>query len=245
MGTVVSIHVRGPRSEGAPVASLVGECLADLQWVDEVFSPYRPGSAVSRLRRGDLTVRQAAAIRPEIAEVIDLCQEATRRTGGAFSWLLPDDRGRLLIDPTGLVKGWAIARCVERLEILRGHAYCVNVGGDVAVGGVDGGVDGDRPWQIGLQDPRDPGRVAEVVAIRQGGVATSGTTARGAHLIDPSTGARPARRGSVSVVGPSILWADVWATALFVGAPALADAIFAATGQRLREMPFSKSVDFA
>jgi isoquinoline 1-oxidoreductase beta subunit len=28
-------------------------------------------------------------------------------------------------------------------------------------------------------------------------------------------------------------------------APALADAIFAATGQRLREMPFSRSVEFA
>jgi isoquinoline 1-oxidoreductase beta subunit len=28
-------------------------------------------------------------------------------------------------------------------------------------------------------------------------------------------------------------------------APALADAIFAATGQRLREMPFNRTVDFA
>jgi len=52
-------------------------------------------------------------------------------------------------------------------------------------------------------------------------VATSGAAARGAHLYDPTAGTFLDRAGSVTVIGPSLMWADVWATALFVGAPSL------------------------
>lgn len=217
MGTAVSIHVRGPDPGGPAVAGVVRACFDELRWVEEVFSLYRPASPLSRLRRGELAIEQAVALHPEIGEVIDLCQEATHKTHGSFSWLLPDAEGALLIEPTGLVKGWAVARCADRLERLAGHAYCINAGGDIAVGGLDATAGGDRPWRIGLEDPTDTGAVARVVALRQGAVATSGTAARGAHLVDPRTGERVGCPGSVSVVGPSVLWADVWATALFVG----------------------------
>jgi thiamine biosynthesis lipoprotein len=46
-------------------------------------------------------------------------------------------------------------------------------------------------------------------------MATSGTAARGAHILDPATGRRVDRPGSVTVVGPELLWADVHATAAF------------------------------
>ena len=59
--------------------------------------------------------------------------------------------------------------------------------------------------------------------LEHGAVATSGTAARGAHLYDPLTGTFVERTGSVTVVGPSLMWADVWATALFVGPPSLLD----------------------
>jgi thiamine biosynthesis lipoprotein len=52
-------------------------------------------------------------------------------------------------------------------------------------------------------------------------VATSGTAARGAHLYDPATGTFVDRSGSVTVIGPTLMWADVWATALFVGPASL------------------------
>lgn len=59
----------------------------------------------------------------------------------------------------------------------------------------------------------------------EGALATSGCAARGAHLVDPATGRRILRPGSVSVIAPDIVSADVWATALFVGPPELADRI--------------------
>jgi len=52
--------------------------------------------------------------------------------------------------------------------------------------------------------------------LRRGAVATSGTAARGAHIVDPATGAAPTGLLSATVVGESLTWADVYATAAFV-----------------------------
>ncbi len=73
------------------------------------------------------------------------------------------------------------------------------------------------PWRIGIESPVDREKVAAVVPLTAGAVATSGTAARGAHLYDPASGSMIGRVGSTTVVGPMLLWADIWATALFVG----------------------------
>jgi len=63
------------------------------------------------------------------------------------------------------------------------------------------------------EDPVDPRRTVALVPMVTGGCATSGDAHRGPHVVNPWTG-RPARAGgSVTVVGPSLTWADVWATA--------------------------------
>jgi thiamine biosynthesis lipoprotein ApbE len=92
-------------------------------------------------------------------------------------------------------------------------------GGDAVVGGasVEGGRRSESIWRVGIEDPRDRSRIAEVVELHHGGVATSGTAARGAHLYNPATETFVDRSGSITVVGPSLMWADIWATALFVG----------------------------
>jgi thiamine biosynthesis lipoprotein len=76
------------------------------------------------------------------------------------------------------------------------------------------------PWRIGIENPYDRSQIDRVVPLIDGAVATSGTAARGAHLYDPRTGQAVGRPGSTSVIGPDLLWADIWATALFVGGAA-------------------------
>ena len=62
-----------------------------------------------------------------------------------------------------------------------------------------------------------------MVELTAGAVATSGTAAHGATTWSTRATGRPVHGdGSVSVVGPALMWADVWATALFVGPPELA-----------------------
>ena len=249
MGMPISIHVRAADVDSPAVAGAVEEAFDVLREADRLFSTYQQHSEVSRIRRGEL---DPALADPAVRQVIALCQRARELTDGAFTDLMPDEEGVLRFDPTGLVKGWAADQAASRLAELPGVSYCLNAGGDVVVGGTDRdtsdtsdtsdirdsrdtgdtGDTGDAgdglgaPWRVGIEDPRDRSRIAEVVVLHQGGVATSGTAARGAHLYDSATGTFVDRSGSVTVVGPTLMWADVWATALFVG-PASLPGLFA------------------
>jgi FAD:protein FMN transferase len=198
MGMPVTIDVRDP---GVPPAALA-EAFADLRRVDEVFSTYRADSEVRRLDRGELRPEDAS---PEVRQVLDLCERYERATRGWFSaWI----GGRL--DPSGLVKGWAIDRACTILERHGARSYVVDAGGDVAARGHRG--DG-TPWRVGIRHPVERGRVARVVLASDLAVATSGTYEKGGHVLDPRTGLPACGLLSVTVVGSDIVEADVHATA--------------------------------
>ncbi|MFJ5895301.1 FAD:protein FMN transferase [Streptomyces sp. NPDC093064] len=206
MGTVFSFDVRGGRSDA--VAAALGEAIAGLHRVDELFSTYRDDSQLSRLARGELTVAECD---PEVAEVLALGAEAERVSEGWFSL-----RYQGSLDPTGIVKGWAAERAARRIAAAGVSGVSVNGGGDVQL---LGSPDAQRPWRVGVSDPLRPGGLAAVVSTAgrsELAVATSGTAERGAHIVDPSTG-RSAVTDlvAVTVVTPSLTWADCWATAAF------------------------------
>jgi len=220
MGMPISIHVRSPDVDSPMVARVVEDAFDLVRQADRLFSPYKEDSEVSRIRRAELDPAKAD---PLVQQVVTLCRQAGELTQGAFTELLPDEQGALGFDPTGLVKGWAADRAASRLADLPGASFCLNAGGDVVVGGatVEPTAGSEAVWRVGIEDPRDRSRIAEVVELHHGGVATSGAAARGAHLYDPLTQTFVNRPGSVTVVGPSLMWADVWATALFVGPASL------------------------
>ncbi|MEU3979974.1 FAD:protein FMN transferase [Streptomyces sp. NPDC026672] len=206
MGTVFSFDVRG--GEPGAVRAALDEAVAGLHRVDEVFSTYREDSQVSRLARGELT---ADACDPEVAEVLELAAEAERVSDGWFSTVY---RGPL--DPTGIVKGWAVERAARRIAAVGVSGVSVNGGGDVQVFGVP---EPGRPWRVGVSDPLRPGGLAAVISAAGAdelAVATSGTAERGDHIVDPRT-----RKSAVTdlvavtVVAPTLTWADCWATAAF------------------------------
>jgi FAD:protein FMN transferase len=202
MGMPVSIHVRGPRSHDADVASTVAAAFASLHAVDAMFSTYRDDSEISRLQRHEITLAECS---PEIRDVHTLCRTALERTAGyfdAWGW-----RGAGVFDPTGLVKGWAIGRAGLLLAALDDCDVAIDAGGDVLVRCAD-----PAPWRIGIEDPRDRTQVLATVELHDGAVATSGTAARGTHIVDPFTKTPVESILSATVIGPSIVWADVWAT---------------------------------
>jgi FAD:protein FMN transferase len=214
MGLPVSVHVRGPAARGPEVEAAVEALFDALRADDALFSTWKPDSEVSRIRRGDLLLANAD---PRVRHVAALCEEAARRTGGSFDAWLPRADGVRVFDPTGLVKGWAVeqgtAGLVRRLAELGPHDVLVSAGGDVLVHCERT----DTPdWRVAIEDPRDRTRTLLVVPLRRGAVATSGTAARGEHILDPATGAAPADLLSATVVGPELTWADVYATAAFV-----------------------------
>ncbi|GEC04540.1 FAD:protein FMN transferase [Streptomyces spinoverrucosus] len=206
MGTVFSFDVRG--GDPTAVRAALDEAVAGLHRVDAVFSTYREDSQISRLGRGEVTVGECD---PEVAEVLELAAEAERVSEGWFSTTY---EGRL--DPTGIVKGWAVERAARLLAAAGVSGVSVNGGGDVQLLGVPGA---GRPWRVGVSDPLRPGGLAAVISAAgtdELAVATSGTAERGAHIVDPRTGKSAVTDLlAVTVVAPRLTWADCWATAAF------------------------------
>jgi thiamine biosynthesis lipoprotein len=201
MGTVFSFDLRPPH---VPVAALE-DVIAWLHRMDATFSPYRRDSDISRLARGDTTVAECA---PEVREILGLCDRLRDATGGCFSAYASGT-----LDPSGVVKGWAVERAAAMLRRAGSRNHSVNGGGDLRLAG---GTEPDRPWRIGIADPLRPGTVATVITGWDMAVATSGTAERGAHIVDPRTGLPATDLASVTVVGPNLITADAYATAAFV-----------------------------
>ena len=211
MGTVFSLDVRDELAPGTVEA--VAERLHAL---DALLSTSRPDSEVSRLGRGELDLADCS---PDVREALALCEAARGATGGLF-----DARAGGRLDPSGVVKGWAVEQAQALLVAGGSTRHSVNGGGDVAVGR---GPAPDRPWRVGVADPFRPGRLLAAVRVESAGVATSGRAERGAHVADPRTGAPVTALATATVVGSSLLLADVLATAALVAgrsAPDLLDA---------------------
>lgn len=213
MGMPVSLLVRGPQARSAGADAAAGRVFAELRRLDAVFSTYRPDSEVSRLARGELARDRAGA---EVRQVLELCERARDRTDGWFDHELPGPDGVRQLDPSGLVKSWAAERAGRFLEVLADSDWLLNAGGDVVVRSRA------QPFSVGVQAPGDARAVLDVVPVVRGGVATSGGYARGGHVLNPHTGQPVTAPGSVTVVGPTLLEADVLATACYAeGLPGL------------------------
>jgi thiamine biosynthesis lipoprotein len=216
MGMPVSLALRGRHARDRYGEAAWARALSVLHQADRVFSTYRPDSYVSRLDRGEIRVVDCPA---EVAEVLALAELATVQSDGAFDVRLPGPGGRTVLDPSGVVKGWAVQRAFAAFGALADTDVCLSAGGDMVCRVADPG----RPaWRIGIEDPHDPSRLVAVVPLRDGALATSALTHRGAHIVDARTGDVPSGVASVTVVADDLTWADIDATAAFAhGAGAL------------------------
>ena len=217
MGMPISLALRG-RHGSTPVGERAWlEAVATLRDVDRVFSTYRADSHVSRLGRGEIGLAECP---PEVAEVLAIGELARIQSGGAFDVRRPGPDGRTVLDPSGVVKGWAVERAARTLLALDDTDVCLSAGGDMVCHVADPARD---PWLVGIEDPHDPTRVLARVPVRHGAVATSGTAHRGEHIVDARTGRTATGVAQVTVVGPDLTWTDVDATAAYaLGAGALA-----------------------
>jgi len=122
------------------------------------------------------------------------------------------------LDFGGFVKEYAADRVAELCRSRGLESGLVDLGGDLAVIGPR---PNDRPWLVGIRDPRQPEWAMARIALSHGGLATSGDYerfmvvdgVRYSHLLDPRSG--ESFRGGpacVSVVAPHCLVAGVTST---------------------------------
>ena len=204
MGTAVLFDIRDPDFD----ESAVGAAVSFLRWVDATFSTHRDDSQISLLRSGGLTMGD---VHPLVRDVLARCEMLRRDTEGAF-----DHHPDTTLDPSGLVKGWALERAAAILSRTGIESFLVSAGGDIVARGAPEGL---AAWRVGIRDPAHPEATLGTVQLRGLAIATSGRYERGNHIW--SSGDMGEVLASVSMVGPDLGTADALATAVF--ASGLAD----------------------
>ncbi|HET7755376.1 MAG TPA: FAD:protein FMN transferase [Anaeromyxobacteraceae bacterium] len=141
------------------------------------------------------------------------------REGGACRARLP--RAGMALGLGGIAKGWAVDRAADALRSAGARDFVVQAGGDLYAGGRDG----DRPWRIGIRDPRGAKDTAFAwVLASDRAVSTSGDyehffVERGRrwhHLLDPAS-CYPARASrSATIVARSAVEAEILSKAVFI-----------------------------
>jgi thiamine biosynthesis lipoprotein len=172
--------------------------------VDEVFSTYKQTSEISRINRGELAVQDASR---QVKTILRLSEQTRRQTHGYF-----DIRSEAGLDPSGIVKGWAIRRAASMLRRQGFRHFFIDAGGDIQLAGTRQG----QLWRVGIRNPFKRTENVKVLALTERGVATSGSAIRGQHIYNPHHPRAPLREiVSLTVIGPDIYEADRFATAAF------------------------------
>jgi thiamine biosynthesis lipoprotein len=180
---------------------MIGDVCGWLHEVDERFSTYREDSEVCRFRRRELTLDECS---DDFRHVLTASADLWRFTDGYF-----DVYAGGPLDPSGYVKGWSVEVASARLAAAGSVNHCVNAGGDIRARGHSGT---GEPWRVGIRHPWEADKLSWTLAITDGAVATSGRYERGDHVFNPRTGKPALGLRSVTVTGPDLTLADVYAT---------------------------------
>jgi thiamine biosynthesis lipoprotein len=127
------------------------------------------------------------------------------------------------LDLGGIAKGYIIDKSLELLKELGYPAALVDIGGDVAVGDAPPCSDDSTApagWKIGILDQTGE-KVKEFKYLTNCVIATSGANARFvvidsirySHIIDPKTGIGLTNSVVTTVIAPTAMDADAWASA--------------------------------
>jgi len=201
MGMPISVEIIG--AETSP--GLFDKVYDYFQHVDNVFSTYKPESEISRINRGEIVPEKFSE---EMQTVLRLCEETKKETGGFFDIKTPQGN----LDPSGLVKGWAILNAAKILKNEGVENFYIDAGGDIQPSGRN--AEG-KAWRLGIKNPFKQEEIIKVIHVHDQGVATSGTYIRGAHIYNPKSQNLPQELVSLTVIGPDVYEADRFATAAF------------------------------
>ncbi|WP_292933571.1 FAD:protein FMN transferase [Noviherbaspirillum sp.] len=134
----------------------------------------------------------------------------------------------VMLDLGGYAKGYALDQAARILRAEHVKAALINVGGNILAIGRPG----DRPWRVGIRDPRSEGMIASVALQDNEAVGTSGDYERyfmkdgkrHPHIIDPRTGETTDLVASVTIIvsgGKDVgLRSDGNSKPMFVAGPA-------------------------
>jgi thiamine biosynthesis lipoprotein len=121
----------------------------------------------------------------------------------------------------GIAKGWGVDKAVEKLRAMGFKDFFVQAGGDLYAAGKRG----DRPWRVGIRDPRGPEeKTFATLEVTDAAFSTSGDyerfflvgDKRYHHLIDPRNCQPAGASRSSTVLARSAIDAEILTKATFI-----------------------------
>lgn len=202
MGMTITVEIIDPRAAQSDLDDIFGYFIH----VDQKFSVFKETSEISLINSGKI---KKGDYSEEMEDVLYLSEETRKETNGYFD--IRSKNGGL--DPSGLVKGWAISQAAGLIRKKGFEDFYVDAGGDIEVSGrnQDGAL-----WRVGIRNPFNVEENAKVLALSNRGIATSGIYLRGQHIYDPHQRGKGIEGvASLTVIGPDAYEADRFATAAF------------------------------
>lgn len=200
MGMPITVEILDVGATEADIEKV----FASFRAIDETFSTYKEQSEISKINRGELT---GDAYSEAMKTILALSEQTRQETRGYF-----DIRHDGMLDPSGIVKGWAILQAARMLKAAGFVNFFIDAGGDIQVAGTKQG----HPWRVGIRNPFNRNEYVKVLALTDKGIATSGTAIRGQHIYNPHQPQMPIEEiVSLTIIGPDVYEADRFATAAF------------------------------
>ncbi len=209
---------QGPCKPNAEVLGIISDALKIAEQTGGAFDPTI--GAVSRLWRFSGQEETRVPAPEEIKDALTKVGYSKVRLDLANSTIELTESG-MALDLGGITKGYALNRCRIILKELGISSALINIGGDIlAVGGKEP----DKPWRIGVEDPRDKNSMVAVTELSDQMIFTSGDYERYIevagkryhHILDPKTGYPAEGARSVTVVGKPGVTLQPFGTATFV-----------------------------
>jgi thiamine biosynthesis lipoprotein len=124
------------------------------------------------------------------------------------------------IDLGGIAKGYAVDRSMEILQSAGVENAIVSAGGDSRVIGRRW----DRPWNVGIRNPRNKDSIVSMIPLENSAISTSGDYERYFeedgiryhHILNPGTGKSSHEVHSSSIIGSVATDTDALSTSVFV-----------------------------
>jgi thiamine biosynthesis lipoprotein len=202
MGMHITVEIVDPKARWEVFEKVFSYFTA----VDKRFSTYKDDSEIMRINRGEISADHYSQ---EMKEIFSLAEKTKEETFGYFDIRKPDG----ILDPSGIVKGWAIQNAA-RILLQEGYEnFYIDAGGDIQSHGLN--AEGEE-WSIGIRNPFNAEEIIKAVRAKGRGIATSGSYIRGQHIYNPHMPkSKLTDVISITVIGPDILEADRFATAAF------------------------------
>jgi thiamine biosynthesis lipoprotein len=197
----------------------------------ELFTLIRRALAYSEITHGAFDITYASAGRyydyrtgrkptdAQLAEslpAIDYRHVRLDAAAGTVAFTQPG----VYIDLGGIAKGYAVDRGMEILRLGDVENALISAGGDSLVIGKRW----DRPWYIGIRDPRNKAGIVSMIPLEDTAISTSGDYeryfeedgVRYHHILDPGTGQSTHAVRSTSIIGRVATDTDALSTSVFV-----------------------------